>query len=393
MAEDIQKFIDELTSSLASGDFIKLTLSNYKGTSDQLQKILARMVETKRGKRVLVRIKFTNKDVTKNFETAEAVPVLIDHLRSGCRSAHLFTAKKDIQLTIGKRNSRVRVGRPTLLPSSYLVHDRPKTTIVNPDAYYLKALGITTDSGEVRALNRDKWKQINKFVEIVDGLYERSSLRGRSDFTVVDMGSGKGYLTFALYDHFRNRKGVRPTITGIETRQDLTDLCNEVAEAGGYDGLSFVQGTINDVSVNNADILIALHACDTATDDALFKAITIGSEIIVAAPCCHHEVKQQMKAPALFNEMLKHGVLHERTAETVTDGVRSMLLESRGYKTKLFEFVSSEHTPKNNLLVAVISGRTNVYESIERQAATILEEFGITHQRLFDRLRFSAQAQ
>ena len=202
------------------------------------------------------------------------------------------------------------------------------------------------------------------------------------------MGSGKGYLTFAAYDHF-SRKLAGPQasslrVTGVESRPHLVRLCNEIAEACGYTGLKFIQGDIADSAAEHVDILIALHACDTATDDALYQGIAAKASVIVAAPCCHKEVKKQLKSPELLAGILKHPVMLERTAETITDGLRSLLLEREGYRTKMFEFVPTEHTPKNNMLVAVRSGKTDSSKSAEIESLT--ETFGIEHQRLLDRL-------
>jgi len=224
---------------------------------------------------------------------------------------------------------------------------------------------------------------------------------------IVDMGSGKGYLTFALYDYLtkssppyeggvaealRGQGGSLRTlqIKGIEQRKDLVASCNDIARASGFDGLNFLRGNIADTDLADIDILITLHACDTATDDALFKGIGANAEIIVAAPCCHREIKKQMKPPELLTGILKHPVMLERTAETVTDGIRSMLLESKGYKTKMFEFVATEHTPKNNLLVATRVGSPHVnkgsFDDKIAQIEAIKAEFGIRHQRLAELL-------
>jgi len=175
-------------------------------------------------------------------------------------------------------------------------------------------------------------------------------------------------------------------VTGIETRGDLVDLCNQIARAGGFDGLKFVQGSIADFKPGEVDILIALHACDSATDDALYKGITSHASIIVAAPCCHKEVKKQMRSPEILSGILKHPVMLERTAETLTDGIRSMLLEANGYKTKLFEFISTEHTPKNNMIVATRSAAKGA-DQIETRIDEIRNTFGIEHQHLADLLK------
>jgi hypothetical protein len=390
--ETIRQFVAELQQSLENSTFVKLALANYRGDDDSLQKILVRPVKTKKGNRLLFQYRSKTSDRVENFEAGEAVSKIDKYLSSGFRTAHLFTTGKDLQLLIGKRSAKITAAKPTFTTARPLPHDREKNYLVDRHAFYLKALGITTDSGKIRNEARDKWKQINKFVEILSGLYEASDLKDKPSLKIVDMGSGKGYLTFAAYDYLGTRaQSSTLTVTGVESRPYLVELCNQIARAGGYDSLKFVPSNIKDFETGDIDILIALHACDTATDDALYKGITSNASIIIAAPCCHHEVKAQMKSPELLAGVLKHAVMHERMAETLTDGLRSLLLEREGYKTKLFEFVSIEHTPKNNMLVATrVRQQPTAVASLQHQIDSIKREFGITAQRLDSLLSDSA---
>ena len=251
---------------------------------------------------------------------------------------------------------------------------------------YLKALGITNDAGRIRDKQQDKWRQINKFVEILAGLIDRSELNTRSSLKLVDMGSGKGYLTFAAYDYLVNVRGVDAAMVGVEARPGLVSACNGIAEASGFENLKFIDGTIGSYETGDVDILIALHACNTATDDAIFKGIEAKAEIIIAVPCCHHELRSQIEPPAMLRGILKHGILLERVAETLTDGLRSLLLEREGYATKLFEFVAVEHTPKNNMLVATRTSRTVDSASIQREIDEIKAFYGIRHHHLEEML-------
>ena len=394
MEETIRQFVAELQQSLENSTFVKLALANYRGDDDSLQKILVREVRTKKGSRLMFQYRLKTNDRVENFEAGEAVSKIDKYLSSGFRTAHLFTTGKDLQLLIGKRSAKITAAKPTFTTARPLPHDREKNYLVDRHAFYLKALGITTDSGKVRNEARDKWKQINKFVEILSGLYEASDLKDKPSLKIVDMGSGKGYLTFAAYDYLGTRaQSSTLTVTGVESRPYLVELCNQIARAGGYDSLKFVPSNIADYETGEIDILIALHACDTATDDALHKGITSNASIIIAAPCCHHEVKAQMKSPELLAGVLKHAVMHERMAETLTDGLRSLLLEREGYKTKLFEFVSTEHTPKNNMLVATrVRQQPTTGARLQHQIDSIKREFGITSQRLDSLLSDSASA-
>ena len=381
MEETVRQFIAELRDAVTNGSFVKLTLGNYRGDDDSLQKILARPVETSKGNRILFQYRRKRNSSVANFGAEDSISHVEKLLTHGFRSGHLFTTAKDLQLTIGKRSAKLSAGRPSFSNPASTSHDREKSYLVDRNAYYLKALGITTDSGSIRSDARDKWKQINKFVEILSGLYESSDLKGRDSISVVDMGSGKGYLTFSAYDHLVGL-GSGVNVTGVESRPYLIELCNQVARAGAYDELNFVPSTIADFQADEIDILIALHACDIATDDALYKGIAGGASIIVAAPCCHHEIKAQMRSPELLAGILKHSVMHERTAETLTDGLRSLLLEREGYKTKMFEFVSTEHTPKNNMLVATRAKQPVDREKSQHQIDALKSVFGIESQRL-----------
>lgn len=384
---NINEFIGIFRQSLDNETFVKLTLANYKGLSDNPQRILARPLQTKKGSRLFVQYKFETGDIVKNYTFDESVEIIDDKLKDGFRNAHLFTTENDFQLEIGKKASRLKKAKATFAAPLSNVHDRVKNDLIDNHAYYLKALGITTDSGEIRSKQRDKWKQINKFVEVLAGEIEKADIDRSKPLCIVDMGSGKGYLTFAAYDYLNNTLGIKTEITGIEMRNNIVDLCNSIARSGGFDGLRFETGSIAELGDRKMDVLIALHACDTATDDALYQGITANARVIIAAPCCHKEVKKQMRPPALLSGILKHSVMLERTAETITDGVRSMLLEACGYKTKLFEFVATEHTPKNNLLVASRSSDTTVFDVGKSSNVTeVLKEYHIENQRFADLL-------
>jgi SAM-dependent methyltransferase len=386
------KFIDELRRSLSENEFVKLTLSNYTGAEPHLQKVLVRPVETKRGSRLFFQFRYATGDIAKNRDAREAVEQVQALITSGFRSGHLFTTSKDLQLTIGKKSSRVVVGKPTFTESPTTSHDRQKRSLIDPDTNYLKALGISTDAGDIRARQRDTWRQINKYVEILRDLIEASNLKDAKELTILDMGSGKGYLTFEAYDYLVNLRGLDVKMTGVDSRPELIELCNQIAEASEFTGLRFVAHDILSFPVESVDILIALHACDTATDDALYNGIRAGAEIIVAAPCCHKEVRQQMTAPEFLKGVLKHGVMAERTAETVTDGLRALLLEERGYRSKVFEFVPSEHTPKNNMIAAVRGGNPK-RDAIAEQIDGIMNAFSISHQRLHSLLNENGREQ
>lgn len=383
MVEHIENFVSEIANSIKSGTFVKLSLANYKGSEPHLQKILIRLVETKKGLRLYFLYRSETRDVAKNYDFDLGLGLIAAAFDDGFRNGHLFTTAGDLQLDISnKGKTRLNRAKPAFRQTPPLGHDREKAALVDAGSFYLKALGITDDSGRIKDKQQDKWRQINKFVEVMSGLYNKTDLREKRSLTIVDMGCGKGYLTFAAYDYFKNTLGLNVTVSGIDIKSELVDLCNGIAKACDFDGLSFVIGKIDDFDIGMVDILIALHACNTATDDALFKGVAAKASLILAAPCCHQEIRPQIKPPPMLKDVLKHGVMLERCAEFLTDGLRSLLLERSGYSTKLFEFVSTEHTPKNNMLAATRLGQPRSPEQFQRQIDEIKELYGIQHQRL-----------
>jgi hypothetical protein len=382
MNENIDRFVDALKESLRRETFIKLTLGNYKGADKHLQKIQVRLIDTKKGQRLYFLYRSDTRDTAKNYSFDEGPEVVRTMLGADFFAAHLFTSENDQQLDIGKRSARLNVAKPTLRRQKSRSHDREKHRPVDQNAFYLKALGITDDAGRVRDRAQDKWRQINRYVEILGSIVEKSPLNNSPSIKIVDMGSGKGYLTFATYDYFKNVCGLDVEVRGVEVREDLVEKCNEIADAGEFEDLNFVQGGIADADVSGADVLIALHACNTATDDAIYKGITAGAAIIVAAPCCHQEMRPQIEPPAMLRDVLKHGIMLERTAEFVTDALRSLLLERSGYAVKLLDFVPVEHTPKNLMIVGTRNSSNDRGKEIDSEIAELMEFYSIKDQRL-----------
>jgi len=226
----------------------------------------------------------------------------------------------------------------------------------------------------------NKFKQINKYLEIIEGLIKNTYLPKL--VTIIDMGSGKGYLTFALYDYLVNQKKMQVKITGIEQRQELVDFCNKTAKTCAFEDLHFEQNTIQNYKAKKVDILIALHACDTATDDALGKAIIANANLIITAPCCHKQIRQQLKGKEQENPILKYGIFKERQYEMLTDTIRALILEKNQYNTKIFEFISNEHTRKNIMLVGQKSNKIVDKETISKKIAALKNSYAIDYHYL-----------
>ena len=249
-------------------------------------------------------------------------------------------------------------------------------------APYLRELGIVGAEGKVRHDKADKYKQLQHIIKLLDDLVPKSVLAGAQRLHVVDMGCGKGYLTFALYDYCNNELGIETHVLGVDRNAELVGTCNRVAAQLGYTRLQFVCSTVETIDLAAADIVVALHACDTATDVALFKAIAAGAAIIMAVPCCQKELRPQFKVPVDERPLLKHDTFKDRYSQMVTDALRGLLLETQGYRTRVIEFISDAHTHRNVMIVGVrdpaFSGR-----ALKRaEAAALRQRYGIDHQQL-----------
>lgn len=353
-ANDIEAFINKVSDSYKQNTLVKLTLSNKRDKEAELKNVFVKPVALKQGAKLNFVYRHNTKDITKNYDSAEAMPILRDLLSTVFYKADLFTTEADQHLTIypnGKVSLLNKKASTATVPEA--AHNREKKRYVGNDAasVYMHELGITTADGKVKSDKQDKYRQINKYVEIIDSVVATAGLG--DDFTVVDMGAGKGYLTFALYDYLVNKLHKHPHVAGVEMREGLVQTCNDIAEQSGFDKLSFIQGSIDTAELPKADMLIALHACDIATDQAIYRGIQADSKVIICAPCCHKQVRKALQPKNELSSITKFGIMEERQAEILTDTIRALLMEAYGYKTKVFEFISTEHTPKNILIVGV----------------------------------------
>ncbi|MEO0733575.1 MAG: SAM-dependent methyltransferase [Bacteroidota bacterium] len=381
MSPDLTLFATQAHQAATTGHLTKLTLSKPRQKSPNHPKNLyARPVEIKGKAQLQVTYRYPDREEVKNYEPAAGIELLNAALGEQFLNADLFTAEEHVSLALSRKgNARIQTRHLRPRPENTLAHNRTKHRDIPADRPYLHALGITNARGEVLRDGKRKFKQINKFVEIIDGLVKETPLRPGAQ--IVDMGSGSGYLTFALYDHLTNTRGLDVTVTGVELRPKLIKKCRQIAADNGFEKLHFVEGYIDDFQPPAIDLLIALHACDTATDDALYKGLQAAAEIMVVAPCCQKQVRRDMTIPADLKPLLGNGILLERQAAMLTDGLRALYLEQEGYKTKLFEFIPLEHTAKNVMITAV-KGRARPEATTE--IAALKERFGVTRHRLED---------
>lgn len=389
------RFLRQLETALASGRFVKLLLGKPQRADEdaQLERVTVREVQIK-GERCLSLLwRYQTRDVTKNMSPAELLALLRDWLGERFLHAHLQTQGEELQLAYsrkGRPSLRVgKLGTPALPAEASAGHDREKQRLLELDRPFWVDLGLTHEAkqGErqlVPAMSR-KWKQINKFIEIFGAALKSSArLAGSPDVHVADFGSGKGYLTFAMYDYLR-RLGKDAQVTGVELREDMVRLCSAAAARHGLEGLRFDQGDVRSYTPARLDVMIALHACDIATDFAIHLGLRAGAEIIMCSPCCHKQLRPQMASPAVLRPLLQHGIHLGQEAEMVTDGLRALLLDAEGYDTQVFEFVALEHTSKNKMILAVKrAGARNEARRSEAlaQIAEIKRFYGIREQAL-----------
>lgn len=352
--DNIVSFIKAIDIALADNSFVSITLGNYKGAEPALKNIYIKKILIKKEEKLSFTYRYQTRDIVKNFSIHEALGNITNGLNEGFKFATVFTTAFDLSIEQIKDDTfRVKKIAATKTDVPSLQHDKEKKRLIDTNNKpYLHELKITDAAGNVFKATQDKYRQINHYIEILSSLIKE--LPEKQLLKVVDMGSGKGYLTFALYDYLTNVLNINAQVTGIEFRADLIKLCNDIATKSNFKKLHFEEGTIDSYDSVDTNILIALHACDTATDDAIHKGITANADLIVVAPCCHKQIRREIEKHKTHNDVefiTKHGIFLERQAEMVTDSIRAMVLEYFGYKTKVFEFITDAHTPKNIMIV------------------------------------------
>lgn len=349
----IENFLLRLDQSFSDSSFIRIAILNKRQKESDIKKISGRIISLKNKQHLSLIYHYSTKEITKNFSFAESIDEIRKLINNDFFQAELFTSNNDWFLSINKDNKgtfREKPASTVTVPD--FSHDKVKERIINPVGnLYLRELGITNENGQVKPSMFHKFRQINKYIEIVDGIIK--DITFDNSISIVDMGAGKGYLTFALYDYISSVLKQEAHIRGIEFREELVIECRRIASLAGFENLTFEAGTIKDTSLEKTDVLIALHACDTATDEAIYKGITDEAKVIICAPCCHKQIRKQLNPENAAKHITEHGILKERQAEIITDTIRAMIMEAYGYKTKVFEFIETDHTPKNVLIAGV----------------------------------------
>ena len=378
----LREFVGHLEASLGDDSFRRLTLGKLGGELKGQLKISVRLLTLQKGRRMSFVHRFADHEITRNHPLPEGLQMVKDWLGKSSLAATLLTSKSRKQLQFSRDGkSRISSGLPEQFENSSR-HDRKKKRRIE-DESFLRPLGILSAEGRLQKTMGDKYRQIHHFIELLAPTTAR--LSRKKPLRIVDLAAGKGYLTFAVFAYLR-QAGFNPQVIGIERRRPLVDLCNQAAQICGFEELRFAVGEIANTRLDGADIVIALHACDTATDEAIHAAIVANAQIILIAPCCHRELRPQLRPPADLSPLFRYGIQIDRMAETITDTLRSMYLEASGYLTRIQEFISLEHTAKNLLIIGTKRSEQGTNQLLLQKALEFQRLFGIHHQRLGDLL-------
>ncbi len=386
------EFFQHIQQAWQSNTLQRLIFSQYQGEEANLQKLMIRPITLKDELQLQVVYRYQTKDITKNYTWQEFESLSSDWLMQ-FKQSNLFTDQAEFQLKIKKQQwqltqTQIKTAKHTAANPQENVntaqqHNRQKQRWIEQDRQFLQLLGVTDQKHQIIPSMSRKWKQINKFVEIFAGAVNQAGFTENQNLHVVDFGSGKGYLTCAVYDYLQTHQ-FAPQVTGVELRQELVDFCQNVATQSDFQQLQFFQGDVRSYQPKQTDVMIALHACDIATDFAIYTGIRLGAKVIMCAPCCHKELRPQMQSPTVLSPMLGYGVHMGQQAEMLTDTIRALFLQAYGYDTKVLEFVSLEHTSKNKMILATKkrNAENQPNQKVLQQIADLKAFYGIRNHAL-----------
>lgn len=317
-----------------------------------------------------------NKAFHRNVTGGELLKIVESELESRYRQALVVTQTETVQYSMKqdgsyKRRTTTTAAQPVKVQS----HNREKEYILKEGENIpaLVDLGVFTKDFKIVRAKYDKYKQINRFIELIDHAFKDY---GKDEITILDFGCGKSYLTFILYYYFAVKRGIRATIIGYDLKEDVVKRCSEIAEKYGYTGLEFIRADVTkDVLTDRSiDMIVTLHACDVATDFALHYAITKKADFIFSVPCCQHEVNNSIRKGGQLDILLKHGIIKERVSALLTDSIRANVLEDMGYNVDMIEFIDFEHSPKNIMIRARRNGKQGTKG--RQQAQELADRYG-----------------
>ncbi len=377
--------MDEINQTLCSAmglsadnKLVRIVFADKRKKSIEYKKVTMRPITIKSELMYQVEFHFEKKVTHRNVPFYEGIDFALQLIKDDFKQINILTVDEDIQILAAKPNKPRITRKPASRSSADLSHDRQKHYIIeeNKACDFLIELGIMTPDGKVHKNHYAKFRQINRFLEIVDNAL--SDLPSEGTIKIVDFGCGKSYLTFALYYYLKLLHNRDVDIIGLDLKEDVINFCNQTAKKLAYDGLRFLTGDIADFESSGADMVVTLHACDIATDYALINAVKWHSRVILSVPCCQHELFSQIHEPV--NEaMLKHGILKDKFTELLTDALRGLKLESAGYDVDMIEFTSLEHTSKNIMIRAILSDKSPQASKKASQEYETLKSFYNVH--------------
>lgn len=347
----------QLMGRILQQQLVTATISQPRMKSNEVKRIKLKPLLLKDTYHIQVEYQFERILKHENV-LLENFPKKLEAFFNDYRQAHIDFIDENIQVQLSKKNKVLWKSDKSSTPKQVnLAHNRKKNYLLAEDKPYpfLIRLGVQTEEGKIKKQKYDKFKQINRFIEFIDDAL--TYLPKDRQVRILDFGSGKSYLTFALYHYLKIEKGLDIRVTGLDLKKEVIEECSRIAQDLGYEQLEFLVGDINDYNEESAvDMVVTLHACDVATDMALARAVKWGASVILSVPCCQHELNRQLNTPAL-DIMLQHGLVRERFAALATDAVRAEILSLVGYEAQLLEFIDMENTPKNILIRAYHTGK------------------------------------
>lgn len=343
---------------------IKMILGDKRKKADPVNKVLFRPVKLHGQVMFQAEYTFANKVTHENLSAGEAVEKALSLYINSFKQINIFSTEGDVQVLAAKpERPRIQKKNASKKALDY-THNKTKQHIIKEGepCDFLMRLGVMDSEYKIVPRYYNKYRQINRYLEIVEDVFPQ--LPSDKTLKIIDFGCGKAYLTFAVYYYLKVLKKRDVEIIGLDLKTDVIDFCNGVAADLGYDELKFLKGDIVDYTDDHADMVITLHACDTATDYALINAVSWNTKVILSVPCCQHELFKQIKEPT-HDCILKYGILKDRLTEYLTDGLRGLKLESKGYATSMIEFTSLEHTARNIMIKAVKTRSINDPKSVK----------------------------
>ena len=381
MIEKMDGFFEKVSESAEQLSLVKMTLSKPVDKHDELRNVYVKPVLIKEKRLFAFTYHYERRDEVKNYDAQQMLDLLREMLPARFLNAVLFTVNEDVTLLVSsKGKATLQTKKVQECREQNLEHDRQKARLIDPSNPWWYQLGLTTREGRITIDMQHKFKQIYKYAEIVESLIK--PMRFKGTVHVADMGAGKGYLTFALHELMTRKMGLGVDIKGVEIRPDLVMKINEIIRSSALKGLEFVESSIEEYHPEQLDVLIALHACNTATDDAIASGIKAGAKLMVCAPCCHKQIRQEMEKSGKTDAITRYGIFMERQAVMITDTIRALIMEYFGYKTQIMEFIEMEHTPKNVLLVGQKTTKAVDKDAIAKQIHDLKQMYGIEYHYL-----------